>query len=98
MNVGNLTDNYFIGDNEDCIKKATERIIKIQMKVKHGDVIYLCYSFAESTDNYQGLLLDIIFIKDDDTSKLDAPWTVNTEQNINPNGVKSNFGMKTGTF
>jgi len=96
MNVGHLTDIYFIGDNEEC-KEGDRKDNQNLNEGNEGDAIYLCYSFAESTDNYQGLL-DITFVKDDDTSKLDESWTVNTEQNINPNGVKLNFAMKKGTF
>ena len=97
MNVGHLTDIYFIGDNEEC-KEGDRKDNQNLNEGNAGDAIYLCYSFAESTDNYEGLL-DITFIKDDDTSKLDLnEWTINTEQNINPNGVKLNFAMKKGTF
>eukprot|EP00486_Rosalina_sp_Unknown_P012688 CAMPEP_0201594468 /NCGR_PEP_ID=MMETSP0190_2-20130828/191774_1 /ASSEMBLY_ACC=CAM_ASM_000263 /TAXON_ID=37353 /ORGANISM="Rosalina sp." /LENGTH=624 /DNA_ID=CAMNT_0048054093 /DNA_START=66 /DNA_END=1941 /DNA_ORIENTATION=+ len=94
MNVGHITDIYFT-DNE-CAE-GDKRDNQNLNEGNEGDEIYLCYSHAESTDNYDGLL-DITFIKDDDTSKLDESWTINTAKNINPNGIKLNFAMKKGTF
>ena len=97
-----LTDLQIIYGNDSECDGGFQRSTQDLNEGNNGGSIWICYKYEEPSPNDEGniAILDIVIVKDGDTSKLDMTddWNVDQVNNVNPNGVRLNFAVKKGHY